>query len=80
MEKLIDIINTDNERNIIQEICDNDLAKVKNTYGGKRKGSGAKPKYNEKTTTIAFRCPQSKVSELKSLVKAKLCEWAITNK
>ena len=39
MKPLIDIINTDNERNIIEEICDNDLAKVKNTYGGKRKGA-----------------------------------------
>lgn len=80
MKPLIDIINTDNERNIIQEICDTDLAKVKNTYGGKRKGCGNKPKYNEKTTTIAFRCPQSKVSELKILVKAKLSEWAVKNK
>lgn len=52
----------------------------KKEWGGTRKGSGAKPKYNEKTTTIAFRCPQSKVSELKILVKAKLSEWAVKNK
>lgn len=75
MKKLIDIINTDNERNIIQEICDNDLAKVKNTYGGKRKGCGNKPKYNEKTTTIAFRVPISKVDEVKQLIKNKQIQW-----
>lgn len=40
--------------------------------GGTRKGSGAKPKYNEPTTTIAFRVPVSKVDEIKDIVKAKL--------
>jgi hypothetical protein len=45
--------------------------------GGKREGSGAKPKYNEPTTTVAFRCPQSKAEELKKLVKAKLSEWSL---
>ena len=46
-------------------------------WGGPRKGSGAKPKYNEPTTTIAFRCPVSKVEELKLIAKSKLNEWAI---
>ena len=45
--------------------------------GGKRKGSGAKPKYNEPTKTIAFRCPLSKIDELKLLVKSKLFEWVV---
>lgn len=45
--------------------------------GGKREGSGAKPKYNEPTTTIAFRCPISKVAELKKLVNEKLADWAV---
>ncbi len=45
--------------------------------GGKRKGSGAKPKYNEETKTVAFRCPLSKVDELKLVVKRKLSEWSV---
>jgi hypothetical protein len=45
--------------------------------GGNRIGSGAKPKYNEPTTTIAFRVPLSKVDELKDMVNNKLSEWSI---
>ena len=45
--------------------------------GGKREGSGAKPKYNEETKTVAFRCPLSKVNELKIVVKSKLSEWSV---
>lgn len=45
--------------------------------GGKRKGSGSKAKYNEPTTTIAFRVPASKVNELKDMVNAKLLEWVV---
>ena len=41
-------------------------------HGGTRNGSGAKPKYNEETKTIAFRCPISKVDELKTIINAKL--------
>jgi len=37
----------------------------KETRGGTRQGSGAKPKYSEQTKTVAFRCPLSKVDELK---------------
>lgn len=48
-----------------------------NTKGGKRKGAGAKPKYNEETKTVAFRCPLSKVDELKIIVKSKLSEWSV---
>ena len=44
--------------------------------GGKREGSGAKPKYSEQTKTVAFRCPLSKVDELKLVVKSKLSEWS----
>ena len=32
----------------------------KATRGGTRQGSGAKPKYNEPTKTIAFSCPDFK--------------------
>jgi hypothetical protein len=49
----------------------------KEKKGGTRKGSGAKPKYNEETKTLAFRCPLSKVDELKLVVKSKLSEWSL---
>ena len=45
--------------------------------GGKREGSGAKPKYSEQTKTVAFRCPTSKIDELKLVVKSKLSEWSV---
>ena len=51
--------------------------KKKETRGGTRQGSGAKPKYNEQTKTVAFRCPLSKVDELKLIVKSKLLEWSV---
>jgi hypothetical protein len=48
----------------------------KETRGGTRKNAGAKPKYSEQTKTVAFRCPLSKVEELKLIVKSKLSEWS----
>jgi hypothetical protein len=51
--------------------------KKKEKRGGTRQGSGAKPKYNEATKTVAFRCPLSKVDELKLIVKSKLSEWSV---
>jgi hypothetical protein len=51
--------------------------KKKDFRGGTRQGSGAKPKYSEQTKTIAFRCPLSKVEELKIIVKSKLSEWSV---
>jgi len=51
--------------------------KTKETRGGIRQGSGAKPKYSEQTKTIAFRCPISKVDELKLIFKSKLSEWSV---
>ena len=53
------------------------MKKKKETRGGTRQGSGAKPKYNEQTKTVAFRCPLSKVYELKLIVKSKLSEWSV---
>lgn len=67
MKKLIDIIDTKNEPNILQKM----------EWGGSRNGCGAKPKYSEKTKTVAFRCPLSKVNELKIIVKSKLSEWSV---
>ena len=48
----------------------------KATRGGTRKGSGAKPKYGEKTKTIAFRVPMSKIEHVKSLLKKMLDDWS----
>jgi len=67
MKKLIDIIDTANEPTILQKM----------DWGGIRKNAGAKPKYSEQTKTVAFRCPLSKVDELKLLVKSKLSEWSV---
>jgi hypothetical protein len=49
--------------------------KDKKDWGGARQGSGAKPKYSEKTTTIAFRVPISKVDEVKEIIKNKQTIW-----
>ena len=53
------------------------MSSKKETRGGTRRNSGAKPKYNEETKTVAFRCPLSKVDELKIIVKSKLSEWSL---
>lgn len=42
---------------------------MKQLHGGKRQNSGAKPKYNEPTTTIAFRVPISHTDKIKLLIK-----------
>ena len=67
MKNLIDTIDTTNEPNILEKM----------EWGGRRKNAGAKPKYNEETKTVAFRCPVSKVDELKLIVKYKLSEWSV---
>ena len=51
--------------------------KIKETRGGARQGSGAKPKYNEETKAVSFRCPLSKVDELRLVVKSKFLEWSV---
>ena len=56
---------------------ENEIKKEKSKRGGKRTGSGQKLKYNEETKTVAFRCPISKVDELKIVVKSKLLEWLV---
>jgi len=38
-------------------------------HGGKRKGSGRKPKYKEETKTISFRVPISQIDSIKVIVK-----------
>ena len=49
----------------------------KTKKGGSRKGSGAKSKYGESTTTKAFRIPISKVEEVKYAVKRLLDSWSL---
>lgn len=44
--------------------------------GGKRKGAGRKSPFSEPTKTVSFRCPLSKIEELKLYVTAKLSEWS----
>ena len=51
----------------------------KESRGGIRKNAGAKPKYQEPTKTIAFRCPVSKVNEIKLVVKNQLQKWQLKN-
>ena len=53
------------------------IQKQKIGRGGFRKGSGAKPKYSEKTKTVSFRCPLSKVDDIKIFVNLKLLDWSI---
>jgi hypothetical protein len=40
--------------------------------GGSRPNSGAKPKYGEKTDTVSFRVPISKIPEVKIVVKSMI--------
>lgn len=51
--------------------------KKKENRGGKRKGAGRKSRFSERTETISFRCPISKIGELKTIVNSKLSQWAI---
>ena len=45
--------------------------------GGKRKNAGRKSAFNEPTKPVSFRCPLSKVDELKLIVKSKLSKWSV---
>lgn len=45
---------------------------TKKQRGGTRLNSGAKPKYNETTTTIAFRVPISHKERIIDMVKQQL--------
>jgi hypothetical protein len=74
MQKNTDIQFMKNSQKVSENL---NTATKKETRGGTRQGSGAKPKYNEETKTVAFRCPLSKVDELKIVVKSKLSEWSV---
>ena len=62
MKNLIDIINTENVHNILQQ----------ETRGGTRKNAGAKALYYEPTVTVSVKCPASKAAELKDIIKILL--------
>lgn len=49
----------------------------KKKRGGNREGSGAKQKFGEPTTTIAFRVPESKAEEAREFVNSMLEKWII---
>jgi len=51
------------------------MAKKKN-QGGKRSNAGRKSAFTDPTKTVSFRCPLSKIDELKVVVKSKLSEWS----
>lgn len=52
------------------------MAKKKVKQGGKRIGAGRKSPFSEPTKTVSFRCPLSKIEQLKLYVNAKLSEWS----
>lgn len=41
-----------------------------NNKGGKRSGSGRKPKYTEQTETVSIRVPKSKKEHYKTLLNS----------
>jgi len=44
--------------------------------GGKRNNAGRKSVFSEPTKTVSFRCPLSKIDELKLYVTDKLSHWS----
>lgn len=48
--------------------------------GGKRAGAGAKHKYGEPTTTVAFRIPKSHKDSIKKIIRVYLDQVATTQK
>ena len=50
--------------------------KKKSTHGGAGRGQGRHLKYGEETKNVTFRCPVSKIEQLKKLVNAALAGWS----
>jgi hypothetical protein len=53
---------------------------VISTRGGRRVGAGAKHKYGEPTTTVAFRIPKSHKDSIKKIIRVYLDQVAATQK
>jgi hypothetical protein len=51
------------------------MKQKKQLHGGPRENAGRPFKYGEATVIVTFRCPASKVQELKSIIKAMLNQW-----
>lgn len=51
--------------------------KKRSTHGGAGRGQGRHLKYGEETKNVTFRCPVSKIDELKMIVNSKLSEWSV---
>ena len=54
---------------LLTKLNDVDIATLENYF--------MQVEYNEQTKTVAFRCPLSKVDELKLIVKSKLSKWSV---
>lgn len=50
--------------------------KKKTTHGGAGRGQGRHLKYGEETKNVTFRCPVSKIEQLKKLVNDVLAGWS----
>lgn len=50
--------------------------KKKSTHGGAGRGQGRHLKYGEETKNVTFRCPVSKIEQLKKLVNDVLAGWS----
>jgi hypothetical protein len=63
-----------NNKYLVDESLLGEVISVKSKK--KKETRVAKSKYNEPTKMVNFRCPISKIDELKLCVKAKLLEWS----
>ena len=50
--------------------------KKKDTRGGANRNQGRRQKYGEETEQLSFRCPKSRVKEMKAIINAQLKTWA----
>lgn len=50
-----------------------------NIFSNMKNKRGRKPLYNEKTIVVSFKCPESKQTEIKTIIKNKLKDYE-TNK
>ena len=62
---------------IWHEVNNGDYSRFYTFHNIKPTKRGRPKKYNEPTTTIAFRVPESKVKPITTLVNGKLKEWEV---
>jgi hypothetical protein len=56
------------------------MKQIASTRGGRREGAGAKHKYGEPTTTVAFRIPKSHKDSIKKMIRLYLDDIASKQK